>query len=244
MLVLSIERYIAVCRPMKFRTACTVKTAIVITVLTWVVCSVFMLPLALQSSAASVVRISTYGYDDYTIRTFCLTEIDSKRIASPAYYTFLLTAFLVTPILTAIPAYLSIIYKLRKTSVNMNVEHISLRKRLSKMMIWVLLVFIISWLPFICMSLVSASGFRMYRDNILCLYLVVIWFVFVGYAINPYIYIHYSDTFRNQLRKLSFFSPVSGKDNNVNKRFSVLHNTTCRKYSSTARRLKHPSYDL
>ncbi|XP_070547223.1 proteinase-activated receptor 1-like [Ptychodera flava] len=213
MLSISIERYLAVCRPLKFLDWCTVERARIVVLLSWLLSAVSFIPMAtMTTSRVSLLTVpfdhepnlSLTEYDDIDVRQVCMFVNDNNRTAAALYYVYVFAIFLVVPSIFVTFSYIKIFLHLRRQPPSRSdAEKVKdERKKLSRMMLCVLVVFIVSWLPYCILCIVAAFGGTMASDNVFFAYLLTLWLIFLGSALDPYIYSYYSASFRSQLKSI------------------------------------------
>lgn len=201
LLVISVDRFLAVMLPMKkFFTTQVTKWSVA---LIWIASIGFSIPLAIS---ASVVNIQGYH--------LCIELWNGVGLSSHNYIIAFTTLTYAVPLVFISFAYGTSGYKLwgstppgQQNSITRrnNRSIIESRRNATKMLITVVVLFAVCWLPFQVRELIRAEAPNVSQAIPLNVDLVLPWFGFVNSALNPIIYIIFSATFRREFQKLLFF---------------------------------------
>lgn len=209
LLVISIDRFLAVMTPMKklFTTNVTKWSVAFV----WLGSIIFSIPLAVAATvvkfqgqfmcieAWDVVGLSSHHY---IIAFSCLTYVIPLIFISFAYGTSGYTLWGSTP-----PGQQNSITRRNNRSI------IQSRRKATKMLITVVVLFALCWLPFQLRELIRAEAPDVSKAIPLYVDLVLPWFGFFNSCINPIIYVVFSETFRREFqRTLFFWRPYSRLD--------------------------------
>lgn len=209
LLVISVDRFVAVMMPMKKLFTTTVTKWCVVGV--WLGSIIFSIPLVI---AAKIVEHNGM---------FECTEVwkDVGLSSSDHIITFTSLTF-VFPLIFISVAYGISGYKLwgsrppgQQNSITRknNRSIIESRRNATKMLITVVIVFALCWLPFHVREMIRSEAPEISKKSPLFLDLVLPWFGFINSCINPLIYIVFSKTFRREFqRTLCFWRPYSMLD--------------------------------
>ncbi|KAK2854675.1 hypothetical protein Q7C36_006544 [Tachysurus vachellii] len=221
----TVERYIAICHPIKAQFLCTLSRAKKIIVLVWVFTTLYCVMWFLLSD------IETKIYDNITL-TVCAYKV-SRRLYKPIYFADF-TLFYVVPLLLA-----SVLYGLiarilflnplpsdpkekaqtwRKGSRAESKKHsknssfgstAASRRQVTKMLAVVVILFALLWMPYRTLVVVNSFLKDSYSDTWFLLFCRLC--IYLNSAINPVIYNAMSQKFRAAFRKLCHCRPQSSQ---------------------------------
>ncbi|GAA6064930.1 thyrotropin-releasing hormone receptor [Tachysurus ichikawai] len=221
----TVERYIAICHPIKAQFLCTLSRAKKIIVLVWVFTTIYCVMWFLLSD------IETKIYDNITL-TVCAYKV-SRRLYKPIYFADF-TLFYVVPLLLA-----SVLYGLiarilflnplpsdpkekaqtwRKGSRAESKKHsknssfgstAASRRQVTKMLAVVVILFALLWMPYRTLVVVNSFLKDSYSDTWFLLFCRLC--IYLNSAINPVIYNAMSQKFRAAFRKLCHCRPQSSQ---------------------------------
>ncbi|KAJ8303075.1 hypothetical protein KUTeg_019471 [Tegillarca granosa] len=197
----TVERYIAICHPMKAQKMCTVNRAKRIIVGIWVFTIIYCAPWL----GLTVIR----PRDNFSKVVKCTFRL--QREAYLAYYLTDLVVFYVIPLLIAGILYAliaRILFSSRITKAHGKPTQIAAkhkqtttsRKQVVRMLIVIVGVFAIMWLPYRFMVVYNSLNKSKYLDLWFLLLCRVM--VYINSAINPILYNAMSVKFRRAFRKL------------------------------------------
>ncbi|XP_069114462.1 thyrotropin-releasing hormone receptor-like [Argopecten irradians] len=202
MTAFTVERYIAICHPMKAQRMCTVKRAMKITAGIWIFTIMYTAPwLGLTMTR----RDPRSGIEKCTYRL--------KRNQYLFYYMTDLIAFYVLPLIIAACLYGLIARILFSTNISKTPggkykengqyrvkKNTSSRKQVVRMLIVIVGVFATLWLPYRAMVVYNSFSKQQYLDIWFLLFCRVM--IYINSAINPILYNAMSVKFRRAFQKV------------------------------------------
>ncbi|XP_021358028.1 thyrotropin-releasing hormone receptor-like [Mizuhopecten yessoensis] len=202
MTAFTVERYIAICHPMKAQRMCTVKRAMKITAGIWIFTLMYTAPwLGLTMTR----RHPKSGIVQCTYRL--------KRNQYLFYYMTDLIAFYVLPLIIAACLYGLIARILFSTNISKTPggkykengkyrvkKNTSSRKQVVRMLIVIVGVFATLWLPYRAMVVYNSFSRHKYLDTWFLLFCRVM--IYINSAINPILYNAMSVKFRRAFQKV------------------------------------------
>ncbi|KAI5606602.1 thyrotropin-releasing hormone receptor [Silurus asotus] len=221
----TVERYIAICHPIKAQFLCTISRAKKIIILVWAFTSLYCIMWFCLSDIEKKV------YDNITL-TICAYKVP-REFYKPIYFTDF-TLFYVVPLLLA-----SVLYGLiarilflnplpsdpkenaqtkRKGSSAESKKHsknssfgstAASRRQVTKMLAVVVILFALLWMPYRTLVVVNSFLKYPYSDEWFLLFCRLC--VYLNSAINPVIYNAMSQKFRAAFRKLCHCRPQSSQ---------------------------------
>lgn len=194
---LSIDRCMAIKSPMSLRRVSGKCQALKFIVVIWVLSAIFYGPVIY------VRRVCRISFKHFQIRmTYCI-EKWPQAIDRQAYGIFLLAVTYVVPIVVIAICYAVIGKALcsdefhRKTSDSSSTVMLG-RKRVARMLVVLIAVFIVSWLPYNIFSL-SLDLTSEFRDTQVLPF--TLWIGHAHSAMNPLLYWFLNKSFRHCMRK-------------------------------------------
>ncbi|XP_030638993.1 thyrotropin-releasing hormone receptor [Chanos chanos] len=219
----TIERYIAICHPIKAQFMCTLSRAKKITVVVWTLTSLYCVMWFYLSDTQELV------YDNITLIT-CAYKV-SRNLYLPIYFTDF-AVFYVVPLMLATVLYGLIARILflnplpsdpkentkkwkRDSSLRSNMTNskssacssttATSRRQVTKMLAVVVILFALLWMPYRTLVVVNSFLEEAYLDTWFLLFCRLC--IYLNSAINPIIYNVMSQKFRAAFRKLCHCGP-------------------------------------
>ncbi|XP_042858366.1 thyrotropin-releasing hormone receptor-like [Penaeus japonicus] len=201
----TVERYIAICHPMKAQTVCTVERAKKITLLVWLFAVCYCAPWLFLTQVVPLKYAVDYPTQECTFKL--------SRDQYLYYYFLDFVVFYVVPLLLSCVLY-SFIARILFTSQipknpTLNGHHqkrtaTSARVQVVKMLAVVVAIFATLWLPYrtllVYNSLLAMFGFHPYKDLWYLLFAKTC--IFINSAINPILYNALSVKFRRAFKRM------------------------------------------
>ena len=198
LVVMSLDRYIAVVYPLGFINLRTVRNAIAATVIIWIISSAFSAPYLF------VFKTETEDYITHT-ETYCFEYWKDER-HRPRYHVFLFICGYALPLVAITGAYLRILcvlwrrIQLSEVSTPNNNSGKSKRKT-SRLVCVVVLAFGVCWLPHHIINLWMGYGNFSFTMGTLIFKLFALCLASVNSCLNPIIYTIMSENFRKSVVK-------------------------------------------
>ncbi|XP_069165093.1 LOW QUALITY PROTEIN: thyrotropin-releasing hormone receptor [Procambarus clarkii] len=201
----TVERYIAICHPMKAQTVCTVERAKKITLVVWVFAVCYCSPWLYLTTVVPLAYAVDYPTQECTFKL--------SRDQYFLYYFLDIIVFYVVPLLLSCVLY-SLIARILFTSQvpkNPTVNGHHNKKRVNsprvqvvKMLAVVVAIFATLWLPYrtllVYNSLLAMFGYNTYKDLWYLLFAKTC--IFINSAINPILYNALSVKFRRAFKRM------------------------------------------
>ncbi|XP_076036028.1 uncharacterized protein LOC143021986 [Oratosquilla oratoria] len=210
--VISVERYLSICQPLRSPALCTRTRAALFNAFVWILTVLATLPMLWLS------QLSTYKYFDGSVVYICLTPVNKEWQKN--YYLGSIGVFFVLPLVLLLVLYSLIVARLiayrRRTSRNIESPLWKSRKQVVAMLAAVVTVFFVCLLPFRVFVVwiilapekaVQLMGLEMYY-NVLYVCRVLI---YINSAANPVIYNAMSSKFRSAFQRLLGMPSANGK---------------------------------
>lgn len=196
LMALSIDRYLAIKTPLGVQRIRGKGQAMRILMTIWIIAALFIAPIL-------YVRQVYVMHFDFNISVSYCIEMWPKSVSRKAYAIILLISTYILPIIIIGICYTLIGRKLcadefhRKTSDSSSTVMLG-RKRVARMLIALISVFIISWLPYNILSLDIDMNRHYIATQILPFSL---WLAHSHSAVNPFLYWFLNPSFRHCMRK-------------------------------------------
>ena len=194
---LSIDRLLAIKSPPHLRKLITKCQATKVIVSIWILSAIFIGPILFVRSVQSV------NLPPFEVLSFCV-EKWPPIIDKQAYSLFLLVSVYIIPCFTVALCYCLIGRTLcsdelhRKTSDNSSTVMLG-RKRVARMLIVLIIMFLLCWLPY---NITSISVDLQNENNEVVILPFCLWLGHAHSAINPLIYWFLNKSFRHCMRKV------------------------------------------
>lgn len=203
--VMSIDRYLAVVHPIRSAKWRKPKVAKFFSALVWVVSFLIVLPVTIYSGVQ----------EDF--KTCNITWPEPQDLWSLAFilYTAILSFF--GPLVVICLCYLLIVIRVRSVSVRVGLtKRRRSERRVTLMVVTIVLVFILCWLPFFTTNIVNLI--HIIPENNTTLYFFLVILTYVNSCANPFLY-GFLSNFRQSFEKvLCFHKSNNNNNNNANSR--------------------------
>ncbi|CAJ0608735.1 unnamed protein product [Cylicocyclus nassatus] len=211
--VLSFDRYLAVCRPTRSSVLRTRRAATVVTVMTWAIVVIENMPLAM------FVQVTPLRGSDPGKRK-CLLVVKDEGAAMHfsreffTFYTFTLSYLL--PLMAIWFFYAKIIRKLWRRRQQMHLKRKISKRKTTKVTIMglsIVISYTLCWLPYwlIQWSIVLNIGWNMNLSILTCASYAAFALLYINRAVNPFIYVFLSESFKRNVRRCLKEGSSSGK---------------------------------
>lgn len=203
---LSVDRLLAIKGPLTVSGIGHKCQAIRVIVFLWVLAGLFLGPLLF------VRTVYTVTFTEFNMVLRYCVESWPKHLQREVYAVVLLIVTYLLPVLIIIICYSLIGRKLcdeelhRKTSDNSSTVVLG-RKKVARMLVALIAVFVVCWLPYNIVSLSLDLNFN-YKDARILPF--TLWFGHVHSAINPLLYWFLNRSFRHCMRKALWCSQLHG----------------------------------
>ena len=199
---MSLDRYLAVVHPIRSMTIRTLKNAFVLTVFMWVVLLAVNVPVIL------LYEMLEYPHNGQTQRS-CIPVrfVNSKADLMAFYGTFFFFAFLL-PLGLVCVLYFFMLKRLLYGSMlggSQSSESMRSKKRVSKMVVIVVIVFALCWAPIQLMFLIQAFSTNMelvQSNTFIQMRIPATCLAYMNSCVNPILYAFFSENFRKSFKKL------------------------------------------
>ncbi|XP_077996671.1 orexin receptor type 2-like, partial [Glandiceps talaboti] len=210
--VLTIERYIAICWPMKFKTISTKPKAVTTIVLTWVIAALYKSP-DLYFTDMVDYCLDWSGYTNNTkqypthVKTcdFCVDEKFGKETCAMWKKSFTLDNLLilmVIPLLTVLYSFILMqLRRLSKKTTGSAASSMRMKKQVIRMLMVTILVYVICVTPFRVLNLLSIWQYNIPHNIIWDLVNMGRILQYTNSAINPIIYNIMSEKYRQSFKQ-------------------------------------------
>uniref|UniRef100_A0A8C6SLQ5 Thyrotropin-releasing hormone receptor n=1 Tax=Neogobius melanostomus TaxID=47308 RepID=A0A8C6SLQ5_9GOBI len=204
----TIERYIAICHPIKAQFLCTLSRAKKIIVSVWVFTSLYCVLWFYLSD------VEVHRYDNALV-TICGYRVD-RKIVSPIYFfdygVFFMLPLILSAVLYGLIARILFLNPLpsnnnhaaKNNTSCKNSRHSSStatsRRQVTKMLAVVVILFALLWMPYRTLVVVNSFLDQAYTDKWFLLFCRIC--IYLNSAINPVIYNAMSQKFRAAFRKI------------------------------------------
>lgn len=189
--VMSIDRYLAVVHPLRSAKWRKPKVAKLLSALVWVVSFLFVLPVTIYS-----------GFQE-DLKTCNITWPEPQKLWSIAFIlcTTILSFF--APLVVICLSYLLIVIRVRSASVRVGLtKRRKSERRVTLMVVTIVLVFILCWLPFFTTNIVNLIHIIPQDNTTLYFFLVIL--TYVNSCANPFLY-GFLSTFRQSFERVLCF---------------------------------------
>ena len=234
LVVLSIDRYLSVVHPLKVSHYRTDQRARITILIGWILSFLFITPIPiftqLQNETCSIIWPDMWHFTGNNTK---FTEfIDKYLTPLHAFTIYTLLLNYVIPVSIIVILYTKILNSLnkknRKNRLKLSEAKKKSHKRISKMVLIIIICYIISWTPYWCMQLTYYICFILEINQP---YILIIFshfsqlIAYLSSALNPAIYSYMSEVFRNELKMVlsnfcccfngcSFFNRNNNESNN------------------------------
>ncbi len=194
MMIISLDRYLAICRPWRGGKRLTTRAAGIMITVIWIVTSAYFIPLGM----AEVVRQITQFDRTYS---FCYLQWpDGFR--ETLYIGGMVILFFIIPVTITTINYFFIWAKVRESSVKlpikMSEKSAKIQMRLTKMFITVVVLFVSMWLPFFIISVMIIHS-ELITSTIFTSTTIL---VIANTAFNPLVYGYFNENFRKAFKTM------------------------------------------
>ncbi|XP_014781588.1 somatostatin receptor type 2 [Octopus bimaculoides] len=192
--VMSADRYLAVCHPIKSMSLRTPKVAFIITVCIWLISILIMLPALMYSTTVRNAKN----------RDSCTMVMPDHLGISPdkifIWYNFIFSYAIPVPLISVF--YISVVHKLRTTGpVKKSSEKKKSQKRVTRMVLTVIGVYIICWLPYWAFQLDIVVFTPPVTEGRILMFQTFNILTYANSMLNPLLYNFLSDNFRKSFTK-------------------------------------------
>ncbi|GAB1610756.1 somatostatin receptor type 2-like [Argonauta hians] len=192
--VMSADRYFAVCHPIKSMSLRTPKVALIITICTWMISILIMLPALMYSTTIRNQRN----------QVSCTMVIPDDLGISPdkifIWYNFIFSYAIPVPLISVF--YISVVHKLRTTGpVKKSSEKKKSQKRVTRMVLTVIGVYIVCWLPYWAFQLDIVIFTPPPTEGRILMFQAFNILTYANSMLNPLLYNFLSDNFRKSFSK-------------------------------------------
>jgi hypothetical protein len=209
LVVLSIDRYLSVVHPLKVSHYRTDQRARITILIGWILSFLFITPIPiftqLQNETCSIVWPDMWHFTGNNTK---FTEfIDKYLTPLHAFTIYTLLLNYIIPVSIIVILYTKILNSLnkknRKNRLKLSEAKKKSHKRISKMVLIIIICYIISWTPYWCMQLTYYIYFILEINQPFILIILSHFSQLIAYlssALNPAIYSYMSEVFRNELK--------------------------------------------
>ncbi|XP_058510524.1 somatostatin receptor type 5-like [Solea solea] len=197
--VMSIDRYLAVVYPIRSTKWRNPQVAKIFNIMVWVVSFLIVLPVTIYSHVQKEFNTCNISWPE---------PRDSWSIAF-ILYTSILGFF--GPVFVISLCYLLIVIKVRSAGVRAGVTNRRRSERkVTKMVVIIVLVFVICWLPFFITNIVNLVYIIPESKTTATVYFVLVILTYVNSCANPILYGFLSDNFKQSFQKVFCFHKPNG----------------------------------
>ncbi|XP_068743562.1 neuropeptide FF receptor 2-like [Montipora capricornis] len=192
--IMSIEQYQALVRPLS--RSITIKRAWYMIASMWII-----------SAMLSMGPLLGWGHFDYNSTTLSCGVAYPVSTFDRLYLLILVLLAYVIPLLSMAYAYMRILFAVRKHTDRISryttggLEVMRLQRRITYTLLLVLLVFLLCWLPFVCLIVLATRNTRV-TDIPYGLGVAAYWCGFFNSSVNPIIFVIRNDRFREGYRDI------------------------------------------
>lgn len=211
LLIMSADRYIAVCHPISSPKLRTPMISKVISLTAWLTSAVFMIPIFLYAN--------TLETDKGMTCTILWPETEGDRETSKAQTYFTIYSFVLgfgIPLVLILIFYALVIRKLRTVGPkNKSKEKKRSHRKVTKLVLTVITVYIVCWFPYWLtqMALVTTNPNECQSRITVTMFLLAGFLSYSNSAMNPILYAFLSDNFKKSFLKAC--TCAAGKDVNA-----------------------------
>lgn len=199
LVLMSLDRFLAVVHPISSMSIRTQRNTYIVVIITWVIILVGHIPLLLQYG---IFEYRYYGED----RSTCinLKNLDKSHLRKLFYASFFVFGYLL-PLSLICVLYGFMLKRLLYGVVpggSQRAESIRSKKRVTKMVIIVVVIFALCWLPIQIIFMVQ--NFGTFADDIfaIAMQFAANCLAYMNSCVNPILYAFLSENFRRSFRKL------------------------------------------
>ncbi|QQP52479.1 AllatostatinA receptorlike, partial [Caligus rogercresseyi] len=210
LVLLSLDRYLAVVYPVQSITIRTVCNAFIVTGLTWVIAFTSCSPIFFLFHTKSVSSIK--NNEERNVCTFNRDEY--SQVVEITYQTLFFITSLLIPVIAIISLYISMLLRLWKGTAathgsgpardkrSAGQEN---KKRVTRMIIFVIIVFVLCWSPLqIVLLLKSVRLYEIDQTSLVAFQIICHCLAYCNSCLNPFLYAFFSSNFRNTFKKSIF----------------------------------------
>ncbi|KAJ8338102.1 hypothetical protein SKAU_G00370680 [Synaphobranchus kaupii] len=213
--VMSIDRYLAVVRPIQSVSWRRPRVAKIINGLVWAVSIVAMLPVIIFSNVQDQLNTCNISWPE------------PQEIWSTAFILYTATLGFFCPLLVICMCYLLIVYKVKSARMQAGLTtRRRSERRVTRMVVIMVVVFVLCWLPFFIINIVNLV-FILPENNVTAgVYFFAVILTYVNSCANPLLYGFLSENFKRSFRKALCVSRTNGREGgNSNTHQTKLTNT-------------------
>lgn len=225
LVLMSLDRYLAVVHPIRSMTIRTVNHSILAVVLTWGVILVANVPIAFQ-----------FGIFNYTFcddeRRKCLNLASAKDPSIGRYFFGLFFGFgYAIPLVLVCILYgfmlKRLLYNVVPRSAKGSETSNRVKKRVTRMVIIVVAIFALCWLPIHTVLIITHFGKAELDTLFIGIQMAGNCFAYMNSCVNPILYAFLSENFRKSFRKLLLCPPSSHQGKLDYERTNIRNNESC-----------------
>ncbi|KAJ8254207.1 hypothetical protein COCON_G00208190 [Conger conger] len=188
--VMSIDRYLAVVRPIQSSRWRRPRVAKIINALVWAVSIVAMLPVIIFSNVQDQLNTCNISWPE------------PQEVWSTAFILYTATLGFFCPLLVICMCYLLIVFKVKSARVRagLTTRRRSERK-VTRMVVVMVVVFVLCWLPFFVINMVNLVTILPENNVTAGVYFLSVILTYVNSCANPLLYGFLSENFRLSIQK-------------------------------------------
>ncbi|CAB4065996.1 ASTA-R [Lepeophtheirus salmonis] len=211
LVLLSLDRYLAVVYPVQSITIRTVCNAFIVISITWVLAFTSCSPIFFLFHTKTVSSIKTN--EERNVCTFNRDEY--SHIVEVTYQTTFFVTSLVIPVIAIISLYISMLHRLwrgtaathgRGPARDKRCVGQENKRRVTRMIIFVVIVFVLCWSPLqVVMLLKSFKLYEINQTSLVAFQIICHCLAYCNSCLNPFLYAFLSSNFRETFKKSIFF---------------------------------------
>lgn len=198
LVLMSFDRYLAVVHPIRSMTIRTEKNCLIMVIIVWVIILAANTPLLIQFD------LLVYVYHGEQRQSCVNTAASEDPMLNIIFYVAFFVAGYVIPLTLVCILYGFMLRRLLFgiTPRNQSAESIRSKKRVTRMIVIVVILFAICWLPIQIIFMLHSAGVYAANATNFWIHLIANCFAYANSCMNPILYAFLSDNFRKSFRKL------------------------------------------